>query len=267
MKKFHITVIALAIINLAGAGCSSSKSSDADNSETIIVAAPDDEEVIERPATNNNEQNTNTNLPADNDNEPAVFDTFESLQASNPGVQGVLEACNATYNGFNATFLSQDSNAVQIAEEIATGPLTDVMDAIRVQWIFKNKAVVTMQNIAIEANTAGGVFSVENGACSVAVFQGFGLSANNTDSVQQFENPSDEILACVNGIPTDATTARTYPLYFIEGKSYGLYRHDYTRNTATEKVTYAQVYRTSYNGSEYFIDCPVADVIGREALP
>jgi len=214
--------------------------------------------------TSNTDETDDTN--ASNPNLPVVQDTFDSLIASNSNVERVIESCRSTYNEFNNSFLAQDSNALQTATEIKVTDGDQLVDAIQVQWIFINQPVVTTQNTAIEANSAGGVFLLRDGACGVNVFQGFGLNQAQNDTLQKISNPSTAVLACVDEIPASATTVQKFPLYEIAGNSYGLYRHDYIDTTETERITYSQVYETGFNGTDYFVACPAPEVLAREQL-
>ncbi len=200
---------------------------------------------------------TTSDTSGDNPNLPIVTTTFDSLVASNTNVSQILTTCRNTYDGFNSSFLNTDSNAQQVAGEIKIDSNGQSVDAVQVQWIFTNREVATTQNTAIEANSGGAIFSIRDGGCGVDVFQGYGLNQAKTDTSQQFRNPSEEVLACLDTVPAGATTIREYALYDIAGQRYGQYRHDYT----VGNTNYKQVYETQYNGSSYFIACPAAEVI------
>jgi len=205
---------------------------------------------------------TTSDTTVNNPDLPVVTATFDSLIASNANVTNILTTCRSTYDSFNSFFLASDSNARQVAREVTISANGQSVDAVQVEWIFVNRAVVTTQDVAIESNSGGGIFLLRDGECGVDVFQGYGLNQDKTSTLQQFRNPSPEILACFDQIPANATV-REYALYDIGGVSYGKYRHDYTEGN----TTFAQVYEQQYNGSSYFVACPTPEVLATNVQP
>lgn len=254
MKMFPVVLVIML------AGCSGSDSPNTPSGDAAGTATSE----ATGSGSNLADDGTGTTA-AQNPNLPVVRETFDSLMASNANVTQILETCRSTYTDFNNAFLSQDSNAVQVATELVVDENGVSVDAVQVQWLFINQPVVTTQNTAIEANSGGGIFLMRDGECGVDVFQGFGFNQDQSNTLQQFKNPSDVVTACLDQTPVNSATIRKYPLYDIAGTSYGQYRHDYVETTETEQITYQQVYQVQFSGANYFVACPAAVEVSREA--
>ena len=191
---------------------------------------------------------------------PTVFN-FNTLMASTVSVQEVQSTCQGRYNEFNSFFVNRDSDVVETSFE--TSFQTTTPDGIISYWTSADFGQPS-PGVAIEANVGGAIFTVFAGNCNVQVLQGF--TVPDPDGFTEIFNNANPTQACLSEFPAGAEIVGRFPLYTIAGNDYGNFAVDYTLTEGNTTTTYRQVYETRYNGVNFNLFCPAAEVRNVETV-